>query len=258
MLLCFQSRPLSPYRLSSIGRRCCLSFFGTPDGIRTNEAPSALRDAYLILFARRCRHRHPLISYKVVGSPQLFIIHISLFIKKRQAAVVACRFFGTPDGIRTHEAPSALRDAYLILFARRCRHRHPLISYKVVGSPQLFIIHISLFIKKRQAAVVACRFFGTPDGIRTHEAPSALRDAYLILFARRCRHRHPLISYKVVGSPQLFIIHISLFIKKRQAAVVACRFFGTPDGIRTHDLQSRSLTLYPAELRAHISFARIL
>ena len=27
---------------------------------------------------------------------------------------------------------------------------------------------------------------------------------------------------------------------------------GTPDGIRTHDLQSRSLTLYPAELRAHI------
>ena len=28
--------------------------------------------------------------------------------------------------------------------------------------------------------------------------------------------------------------------------------FGTPDGIRTHDLQSRSLTLYPAELRAHL------
>ena len=29
-------------------------------------------------------------------------------------------------------------------------------------------------------------------------------------------------------------------------------FRGMPDGIRTHDLQSRSLTLYPAELRAHI------
>ena len=29
-------------------------------------------------------------------------------------------------------------------------------------------------------------------------------------------------------------------------------FSGTPDGIRTHDLQSRSLTLYPAELRAHL------
>ena len=28
--------------------------------------------------------------------------------------------------------------------------------------------------------------------------------------------------------------------------------FGTPDAIRTHDLQSRSLTLYPAELQAHI------
>ena len=26
--------------------------------------------------------------------------------------------------------------------------------------------------------------------------------------------------------------------------------YGTPDAIRTHDLQSRSLTLYPAELRA--------
>ena len=29
-------------------------------------------------------------------------------------------------------------------------------------------------------------------------------------------------------------------------------FFGTPDWIRTSDLQSRSLTLYPTELRAHI------
>ena len=28
--------------------------------------------------------------------------------------------------------------------------------------------------------------------------------------------------------------------------------FGTPDAIRTHDLQSRSLTLYPTELQAHI------
>lgn len=26
----------------------------------------------------------------------------------------------------------------------------------------------------------------------------------------------------------------------------------TPDAIRTHDLQSRSLTLYPAELQAHL------
>ena len=28
--------------------------------------------------------------------------------------------------------------------------------------------------------------------------------------------------------------------------------FGMPDAIRTHGLQSRSLTLYPTELRAHI------
>ena len=30
------------------------------------------------------------------------------------------------------------------------------------------------------------------------------------------------------------------------------KYFGMPDAIRTHDLQSRSLTLYPTELRAHI------
>ncbi len=34
--------------------------------------------------------------------------------------------------------------------------------------------------------------------------------------------------------------------------------FGTADGIRTHDLQSRSLALYPAELRPHILFALTL
>ena len=32
--------------------------------------------------------------------------------------------------------------------------------------------------------------------------------------------------------------------------IAKCITFGTPDAIRTHDLQSRSLTLYPAELRA--------
>ena len=31
-------------------------------------------------------------------------------------------------------------------------------------------------------------------------------------------------------------------------------FYGTPDTIRTCDLQSRSLSLYPAELRAHVAF----
>ena len=35
-------------------------------------------------------------------------------------------------------------------------------------------------------------------------------------------------------------------------------FFGTADGIRTHDLQSRSLALYPAELQPHILFAQTL
>ena len=39
--------------------------------------------------------------------------------------------------------------------------------------------------------------------------------------------------------------------KKQQITEETC-CFGTPDAIRTHDLQSRSLTLYPTELRAHI------
>ena len=30
--------------------------------------------------------------------------------------------------------------------------------------------------------------------------------------------------------------------------------YGVPDTIRTYDLQFRKLTLYPAELRAHITF----
>ena len=31
-----------------------------------------------------------------------------------------------------------------------------------------------------------------------------------------------------------------------------------PDAIRTHDLQSRSLTLYPTELRAHIQLIQLI
>ena len=40
--------------------------------------------------------------------------------------------------------------------------------------------------------------------------------------------------------------------KCRKALITLAFLNGTPDGIRTHDLQSRSLTLYPAELRAHL------
>ena len=39
--------------------------------------------------------------------------------------------------------------------------------------------------------------------------------------------------------------------KKTCGARNAHRRCGMPDAIRTHDLQSRSLTLYPTELRAH-------
>ena len=40
--------------------------------------------------------------------------------------------------------------------------------------------------------------------------------------------------------------------KKARGERIAHPSLGTPDAIRTHDLQSRSLTLYPTELRAHI------
>ena len=43
-----------------------------------------------------------------------------------------------------------------------------------------------------------------------------------------------------------------LSVYKNAREKVLSRAFGTPDAIRTHDLQSRSLTLYPAELRAHL------
>ena len=43
-----------------------------------------------------------------------------------------------------------------------------------------------------------------------------------------------------------------LFIMKNAASRKGLSQYGTPDAIRTHDLQSRSLTLYPAELQAHI------
>ena len=43
---------------------------------------------------------------------------------------------------------------------------------------------------------------------------------------------------------------IDFFTKNRNKRNLFRR--GMPGAIRTHDLQSRSLTLYPAELRAHI------
>ena len=44
--------------------------------------------------------------------------------------------------------------------------------------------------------------------------------------------------------------------QKRENPRLDSLFFGTADGIRTHDLQSRSLALYPAELQPHIRLFR--
>ena len=40
--------------------------------------------------------------------------------------------------------------------------------------------------------------------------------------------------------------------RKKPPTAIFAMGGGMPDAIRTHDLQSRSLTLYPTELRAHI------
>ena len=48
-----------------------------------------------------------------------------------------------------------------------------------------------------------------------------------------------------------FAHHFSHHSKTPETFTASGAFCGTPDAIRTHDLQSRSLTLYPAELRAH-------
>ena len=50
-----------------------------------------------------------------------------------------------------------------------------------------------------------------------------------------------------------YAIKINFIKQKTAKQYILERFcYGTPDAIRTHDLQSRSLTLYPAELQAHI------
>ena len=62
---------------------------------------------------------------------------------------------------------------------------------------------------------------------------------------------------KPLGSPFL-LENAGFLLKKHEIAAFVLvdksgYFYGTADGIRTHDLQSRSLALYPAELQPHIS-----
>jgi hypothetical protein len=53
--------------------------------------------------------------------------------------------------------------------------------------------------------------------------------------------------------------HKTIIKKKAPNAICVSRLStGTPDAIRTHDLQSRSLTLYPAELRAHNGYSNTI
>ena len=55
----------------------------------------------------------------------------------------------------------------------------------------------------------------------------------------------------VRNSSQTDNLHSELCKQKTLVNIQFTRVFGTPDWIRTSDLQSRSLTLYPTELRAH-------
>ena len=77
-------------------------------------------------------------------------------------------------------------------------------------------------------------FFGTADGI------PRLRAGRLAALA--C-HRHAIHSRS---------LRIPLIQFKIPVPLMGYRDFGTADGIRTHDLQSRSLALYPAELQPHM------
>ena len=47
-------------------------------------------------------------------------------------------------------------------------------------------------------------------------------------------------------------VYIISNITKNKTPRMGASVFGTADGIRTHDLQSRSLALYPAELQPHM------
>ena len=47
----------------------------------------------------------------------------------------------------------------------------------------------------------------------------------------------------------------TFYYSRKKASIVCGCFLGAPWGIRTHDLLIRSQTLYPAELRAHVSFS---
>ena len=49
----------------------------------------------------------------------------------------------------------------------------------------------------------------------------------------------------------MVILFTQLGIKKLALLLVLTVSAGMPDAIRTHDLQSRSLGLYPSELRTH-------
>ena len=77
--------------------------------------------------------------------------------------------------------------------------------------------------------------FGTPDGIpRLRASRLGLRGA-------------PGTPLRALGSNPVFSIE-----KCCPRPLDKDSIFGTPDGIRTHDLWLRRPTLYPAELLAHI------
>ena len=62
-------------------------------------------------------------------------------------------------------------------------------------------------------------------------------------------------SHKIVIKPKRNFYHLPHI--KTVLSDMLETVFGTPDWIRTSGLQSRSLSLYPSELRAHIIFCFI-
>ena len=78
----------------------------------------------------------------------------------------------------------------------------------------------------------------TPRAYRSTQVPRTLRGAETIA--------------KNVQEPIENMTENLQDINKNREKQSSFTVIGTPDAIRTHDLQSRSLTLYPAELRAHL------
>ncbi len=70
------------------------------------------------------------------------------------------------------------------------------------------------------------------------------------------RVKHPCFGVRVASVHKINRLHLENVACRGEKLLFEKTVFGMPDWIRTSGLQSRSLTLYPTELRAHIELGR--